>query len=247
MSAVLTTQREAARAIAACVATALKPAGAVTPVGVPTRPVAPEIVELYLKARTELGKMSAEGIGKALQYLREITVKAPDFVLALAWHSGCLVGLGYWGHAPIRETYPSAKQMALNDLAIDDSLDRSFRSWYRLAARLGLAASERDFRRAIELSPSNSDAHTLYAIFLGSVGRFSDSIAEGRYALRLDPTLAPREHSARLGVSQRTPVGKGEAGQADESFPDSLHAHRARVGGMVLRRAAEAVAAFENS
>jgi hypothetical protein len=68
--------------------------------------VAPEIIEAYLKARTELGKMSAEGIGKALQYLREITVKAPDFAPALAWHSGCLVALGYWGHAPIRETYP---------------------------------------------------------------------------------------------------------------------------------------------
>ena len=123
MSAVLTTQRDAARAIAACVATALRPAGAVTPAPVPARPVAPEIIEVYLKAHTDWGKMSAEGIENALQYFREITVKAPDFALGLAEHAACLIALGYWGHAPIRETYPSAKQMALNALAIDDSLD----------------------------------------------------------------------------------------------------------------------------
>ena len=82
-----------------------RPAGAVTPAPVPARPVAPEIIEAYLKARAELGKMSAEGIGKALQYLREITVKAPDFALGLAEHALCLGSLGYWGHAPIRETY----------------------------------------------------------------------------------------------------------------------------------------------
>src|ERR1035437_6449089 len=59
MSAVLTTQRDAARAIAACVATALRPAVVVRPAAVPARVVAPEIIEAYLKARTELGKMSA--------------------------------------------------------------------------------------------------------------------------------------------------------------------------------------------
>lgn len=141
MSSILTTQRDAARAIAACVATVLRPAGAVTP----------EIVEAYLKARTEFGKMSAEGIGKALQYLREITVKAPDFALGLGEHAGCLCALGYWGHAPIRETYPSAKQMAMSALAIDDSLDFAhvvlgMMNWL---LDWDLAASEREFRRAM--------------------------------------------------------------------------------------------------
>jgi adenylate cyclase len=79
MSAVLSTQRDAAREIAACIATALIPGGGVAPAPVPSRPVAPEIVDAYLMARSEWGKMNAEGIGKALQYLREITVKAPDF------------------------------------------------------------------------------------------------------------------------------------------------------------------------
>jgi TolB-like protein len=252
MSAVLTTQRDAARAIAACVATVLRPPGAVTPAPVPARPVAPEIVESYLKARTELAKMSAEGIGISLQYLREITIKAPDFALGLAEHAFCLGSLGYWGHAPIRETYPSAKQMALNALAIDDSVCEAHVALGMISWLLDwdLAASEREFRRAIELSPSNPDAHMFYAIFLGSVGRPSESIAEGQYALRLEPTsLLPSTAAAWIYLFARQ-HGKAEAQarRTIESFPDSLHAHF--VLGWAAwrqRRGEEAVAAFEKA
>jgi hypothetical protein len=95
--------REAARAIAVCVASALRPDAAVVPAPVPARPVAAEIIEAYLKARFELDKLSAEAIGKALRYLREITAKAPNFALGLAGHAPCLFSLGWWGHAPTRD------------------------------------------------------------------------------------------------------------------------------------------------
>ncbi len=252
MSAVLTTQRDVARAIAACVATALRPAGAVTPAPVPARPVAPEIIEAYLKAHSDWGKMSAEGIGRALQYFREITVKAPDFALGLAEHAACLIALGYWGHAPIRETYPSAKQMALNALAIDDNLDLAHVDLGMVTWVLDwdLAASEREFRRAMELSPSNPDAHTFYAIFLSHVGRPSEATTEIQYALMLDPSsLLPNTAAAWIYLSARQ-YGKAEA-QARltiESFPDSLHAHF--VLGWTAwcrRRSVEAVALFEKA
>lgn len=256
MAAILTTQRDAARAIAACVATALKPAGAVTPVAVPAgpkgTPVAPEIIEAYLKARTELGKMNAEGIGKALQYLREITVKAPDFALGLAEHAACLASLGFWGHAPIRETYPSAKQMALNALAIDDSLDAAHWALGMMNWLLDwdLAAAEREIRRAIELSPSNPDAHTFYTIFLGSVGRTSEAVAEAQYTLRLDPTsLLPSTAAAWIYLFARQHgKAEGQARRTIESFPDSLHAHFV-LGWAAWRqgRGEEAVAAFEKA
>jgi TolB-like protein/tetratricopeptide (TPR) repeat protein len=256
VSAVLTTQRDAARSIAGCVATALRPAGAEVPASVAAgpgvTPVAPEIIEASLKALTELGKMSAEGIGKALQYFREITVKAPGFAPGLAWHSGCLIGLGYWGHAPICETYPSAKQLALNALTIDDSLDIAHLSLGMTNWLLDwdLAAAEREFRRAIELGPSNPDTHTFYGIFLGSVGRFSDSIAEGQYALKLDPTSLLANTALAWGYLNARQPGKAEAQarRTIESFPDSLHAHFVLgLAAWCLRKAADSVAAFEKA
>ncbi len=250
VSAILNTQRDAARAIAASVATALRPAGAAMPAAVPG-PVAPEVVDAYLRARSELGKMSAEGIATALQYLREITTKAPDFPLGLALHSMCLANLGYWGHAPIRETYPSAKHMASNALAMDDNLDQAHVALGMVHWLLDwdLAASEREFRRAIELGPSNPDAHLVYALFLGSVGRHSEASAEIRYTLRLDPWLLPNTAAAWLYLFARQHENaEAQARRTIELFPGSLHAHFV-LGWVSWRqhRTAEAVAAFEKA
>jgi TolB-like protein/tetratricopeptide (TPR) repeat protein len=226
MSAVLTTQREAARAIAGCVAAALRPASAVIPPLVVAHPVAPEIAEAYLKARFELDKMSAEGIGKALQYFREMTLKAPDFALGLALHASCLFVLGYWGHAPIREVYPSAKQLALQALAIDDCLGTAHLvlAWMNLLLDWDLDAGMREVRRAIELSPSDTDAHSFYSTLLCFVGRKSESMREVHYMLNLNPAaLLPNQYAAwmysHMGQHARA---EAQAKRTIERFPDSL-------------------------
>jgi len=234
MSAVLRTQREAARAIAACVAQALRSAGAVKPAPVTARPKgtgpigcpAPQIVEVYLKGRVEFDKMSAEGLGKALQYFREITLKEPDFALGLSGHAACLLCLGWWGHAPIREVYPSAKQMALQALSLDDSLSGAHvvLAWMNLLLDWDLDGALREVRRAIELSPSDTDAHSFYGTLLCFVGRHSESIAEVQYALKLNPTsLLPNQYAAwmyfHLGQHARA---EAQARRTIEVFPDSL-------------------------
>ena len=63
MAAILTEQRTAAEAIASRVAASLRPADAVDhTTSLPLRPVAPDVIEAYLLARSELFKMSAEGL-----------------------------------------------------------------------------------------------------------------------------------------------------------------------------------------
>jgi TolB-like protein/tetratricopeptide (TPR) repeat protein len=252
LSVVLATQRDAARAIAACVATALRSTGTVMPAPAMVRPLAPEIVEAYLKARTELDKMSADGLGKALQYLREITVKAPDFALGLALHAACLFSLGLWGHAPIREVYPSAKQLALQAIAIDDSLSGAHLvlAWMDLLLDWDLATAEREVRRAIALSPSDTDCHLFYATLLCFRGRHSGAIAEAQYAVRLNPTsLLPNQYVAWLYLQMRQ-YGRAEA-QARRTidfFPESLQPHSVLGWSAWYQgRAEEAVAAFEKA
>jgi TolB-like protein/Flp pilus assembly protein TadD len=252
MSAVLSTQREAARAVAACVATALRPDAAVVPAPASARPVAPELVEAYLKARSELDKLNAEAIGKALQYFREITAKAPDFALGLAGHAACLFSLGWWGHAPIREVYPSAKQMALQALAIDDSLSVAHvvLAWMNLLLDWDLDGAMREVRRAIEPSPSDTDAHLLYSTLLCFVGRHSESIAEVQYALKLNPaSLLPNQYGAwmfsHMGQHARA---EAQARRTIELFPDSLQPYFVLGWSTWYQgRAQEAVAVFEKA
>jgi tetratricopeptide (TPR) repeat protein len=49
------------------------------------------------------------------------------------------------------------------------------------------AGAERSFKRALELSPSNSDAHDLYGRLLAAVERFDEAIAIIERAQELDP------------------------------------------------------------
>ena len=42
-------------------------------------------------------------------------------------------------------------------------------------------------KRAIELKPSSSDAHAWYAVFLTTLGRHDEAVAESRKAQRYDP------------------------------------------------------------
>lgn len=228
VSAVLSTQREVAGAVAGCVATALK-AGPAVPPQRAARPIAPEIAEGYLKAQAEFERMTADGIGKALQYFREINLKAPDFAEGLAWHAACLFMLGYWGHAPVSEVYPSAKHLALQAVAVDDGLSRAHLAlgWMRLLLDWDLGAAMREVRRAVELSPSDTDSHSFYSTLLSFVGEKSEAIRETEYTLKLNPVpLLPNQYAAwmflHVGEHARA---EAQARRTVERFPDSLQPH----------------------
>ena len=256
MSAVLTTQREAARAIAGCVATALRPDAAVTstPVraGAEGAAASPEIIETFLKAVAELGKMDAEGLGESLQYFRDITARAPDFAPGLVGHASCLFSLGFWGHAPAREVYPTAKQMLLKAIAIDDSLGGAHVVLAHIILFLDwdVVAAEREFRRAIELSPSDPEAHIFYALFLCCLGRHAESISEAEYGLQLNPeSLLPNQAAAwNYLYAGRPETAEAQARRTLESFPDALQPHYVLGWAAWCQgRPEEAVAAFEKA
>lgn len=252
MSTVLFSQREAARAIAASVVTVLKPAGSAMPAPVSARPMAPEIAEAFLKACTEFEKMSAEGIGKALQYFRKMTLEAPDFALGLAWHSACLFMLGYYGHAPILEVYPSAKHLALQAVATDDSLGEAHLvlAWMNLLLDWDMDSAMQEGRRAIELSPSDPKVHLFYGMLLCFVGRHSESMAEVHYALKLDPmSLLSNQNAAwifsHMGQHARA---EAQARRTIERYPDSLQPYIALGWSAWYQgRAEEAVTVLEKA
>jgi TolB-like protein/Tfp pilus assembly protein PilF len=252
VSAVLATQGEVARAIAGCVAAALSPAGPVVPRQAAARPVAPEVAEAYLSARSEFEKMSAEGIGKALQYFRQLTLEAPDFAPGLAWHAACLFMLGYWGHAPVTEVYPSAKHLARQALAIDDSLARAHlvAAWMMLLLDWDLHGAMQEVRRAIELSPSETDARSFHSTLLSFVGEESDAVDELRYMLKLNPVpLLPNQYAAWmfLHVGQLARA-EAQARRTIERFPDSFQPYVVLGWSAWYQgRSGEAVAALETA
>jgi len=84
---------------------------------------------------------------------------------------------------------PEAKAAALKALQIDGTLAEAHTSlaMVHLLYDWDLAASEKEFRRALELDPEYTTAHHWYSHCLLALGRTDESLAESKRALELEP------------------------------------------------------------
>jgi tetratricopeptide (TPR) repeat protein len=152
------------------------------------RQVNPETYEAYLRGRYLLNKGTPAANAQAIAYLREAIEDDPADPLA---YEGLAVGYITIAHgpAPQAEALPLAREAAERALRLDSTLSETI-------ACLGFLKGyydwdwpegERLFRRAIELNPSNSDAHFWYAWQLALFGQMDSAIAEHKRAEALDP------------------------------------------------------------
>ncbi len=83
----------------------------------------------------------------------------------------------------------------------------------------------REVRRAIEVGPSDPDAHMFYSTLLCFVGRNSEATAKVEYTLKLNPSSLLAEPVCRLDVSPisgQHARAEAQARRTIELFPDSL-------------------------
>ena len=155
-----------------------------------------EAFQLYLKGRFYWNKRTEEGMQKSLEYFQQAIERDPNFALAYSGLADAYDLLGasdaMGGMAP-NEAMPKAKAAALKSLEIDDTLAEPHVSLAHIKYYYDRdwAAAEREYRRAIELNPNYSIAHSWYAIALMSSGRFDEALAQIRRAQELDPLSLP--------------------------------------------------------
>jgi TolB-like protein len=191
MGDILTIQGQVSQAIAEAVKVALTPAERdrlVRPC-----PVNAEAHLAFLKGRHHMGQWSRESFEKALECFRAAVEKDPTHARAYAHMADCYGMLGNWGHRPSLEAFQSAKQAALQALALDDALSTAHwaYAWATWVCDWDLVTCEAEMLRAIQLNPSDEHAHMAYSIFL--VTTTSDrggAVSEMRLSLDLDP-LSP--------------------------------------------------------
>ncbi|HEV7240646.1 MAG TPA: protein kinase [Thermoanaerobaculia bacterium] len=149
----------------------------------------PRAYELYLKGRFQWNKRNAEGLYKAIEFFNQAIEIDPQYALAYAGLADCYNLLDIWANLPTRETFPRAKAAAQKALSIDDQLAEAHTSLaYAIHTyEWDWAASEREYKRAIELNPNYATARQWYAEFLTAVGRFDEAEQQGAKALEIDP------------------------------------------------------------
>ena len=153
-----------------------------------------EAFQLYLRGRYFWNKRTEENLNRAVEYFQQAIEQDPAYALAYSGLADSYFYLGYtFGHRPPRESMPKAKAAAMKALEIDDQLAEAHASLaiVRFFYDWDWAGAEDEFKRAIELNPNYATTHHIYAVFLGALRRYEESIAEARRALEVDPLSVP--------------------------------------------------------
>jgi TolB-like protein/DNA-binding winged helix-turn-helix (wHTH) protein len=153
------------------------------------RSIAPETYEAYLKGNFYFEKMSIPGFQEGLKFYQEAITREPDYAPAYVGLAKCYENLGLWGALPPRQAGPQAKPVVEKALAIDDTLGEAHASLAHIHFTYDWdwAGAEREFKRALELSPSSAISRVQYSTYLSAMGRHDEALAQIKEAHALDP------------------------------------------------------------
>ena len=156
------------------------------------KPSNAEAYDLYLRGRYFSKKYNRDGLMKAIGYFQQAIEKDPAFALAYSGLSDSYSVIARLGIESPNSAYPQAVAAAKHALDLDPSLAEAHTSLALLKQyyELDWRGAENEFRRAIELNPSEPEEHHWFSHFWLSMGDLDRSLLESKRALELDP-LSP--------------------------------------------------------
>jgi TolB-like protein/class 3 adenylate cyclase len=134
------------------------------PPGLPTTRQRPENIEaweLLLKGDASAARFTEAAKRQAAAYFKEALKKQPDYAPAYAGLAGTYLDLVFFGFEKPATERPLMAAAAAKALQLDDASGRAHeaKAWLKLYFDWDWAAAEREFKRAIELDPSNASPH----------------------------------------------------------------------------------------
>ena len=162
----------------------------------------PEAYRLYLRGRYSWETFTQNGAKDAVRYFEEAIKKDPNYAPAYAGLADAyMFGFGreVGPAVPQKEVHRRARMAATKALSIDPQLGEAHVALAQviLLDEWDFVGAEREFKRALELDPSNSDAYHQYSHLLLLLGRVNDSFVESKKFLELDPvSQTPIAHLA---------------------------------------------------
>ena len=148
-----------------------------------------EAHHLYFCGRYHWGKRTEAGLQAAIKDFNAAIDIDPGNARSWAGLADCYTILGCWGYESPHKSYPKARAAAERALELDDTLSEA-----HVSLAVGKkdyywdwVGAEQEYRRALELNPSNVMARQWHAEYLSCLGRHSEAIAEAERGRLLDP------------------------------------------------------------
>jgi serine/threonine-protein kinase len=185
---VFATQDSITRQLVADLAGRLSSGGSVVAAGQGRRD--PVAYDLYLQGRHFLSLVTLDGAQRALALFEQAIARDSSFAAAWVAMAGAYELLSQLsGRAPVELVGP--RRQAVDRAILLDSLSGdayAARALIRWPLDWDYDGADRDFRRAIALSPGSADEYLWYAQFLNMIGLNDSALVMMRRAIGLDPT-----------------------------------------------------------
>jgi TolB-like protein/Tfp pilus assembly protein PilF len=190
----------------------------------------PEAYKLYLQGRFYWNKREEKDFRKAVEYFSQAIALDPKYALAYAGLADSYALLSTFGFMPPAEGVPKAREFANRALSLDDSMaePHTTLAYLSLTYDYDFAASEREFKRAIELNPNYATAHQWFGEMLLNAGRFDEASVEYRRALEIEPLSLPInwDYGRFLYMTRRYDESIAQHKKTIELDPGFARAHR---------------------
>ena len=148
-----------------------------------------EAYQLFIRGRLHASRLVLPEVQKGISYYEQAIAVDPGYALAYAELSNAYRAMVLTNDSPPAQIMPKAFTAATRSVELDNGLAEGWTSlgssefWHNWDWRV----AERHFLRAIEIDPSNAQAHAFYAHLLSNIGRHDDALAEIQKARELDP------------------------------------------------------------
>jgi serine/threonine-protein kinase len=209
-----------------------------------------EAYQLFLHGRQRRIRYTAEGMRESIGYFERAIAVDPDYAAAYANIAMAYEELGEIGALEPAEAYGRAREAATTALALDGELAEAHCVWGQLkvVSDLDWGGAERDFQRALELSPSSAESWDQYGRLCSALGRHDESVAMEKRAHDLDPLSHRTDYATALLRAGRLEEALPAAEREAELDPQYDRAH-ATLGWAYIKagRPAEGLAELETA
>ena len=154
----------------------------------PARPVNPDAYEAYLKGLYFWNRFTNPDFHQSVEYFQQAIEKDANYAPAYASLAASYANLVEFGEPPM-DLYLKSEEAARRAIELDGTSSQAYATlaWSLFYYHHDWQEAQRDLLRAIELNPSNSYAHMLYAKYLAALGRFDEAREQAERARQTDP------------------------------------------------------------
>jgi len=168
------------------------------------QPVDAQAHEAYLQGLQAWNQRTQKSFELAIADFQHAIAIQANYALAYAGLARVYSLAPIFGVMPPAESMPKAREAVERALALDSSLAEAHATLAFIKAHFEYdwPGAEREFRRALELNPSDTNAHFFYSnSYLSPFGRHDEALREMQTAVALDPLSPPFQ--SFVGVTYR--------------------------------------------